>query len=62
MNVLNIYMLLLLIASIFVSLLNVCFVLTIYCMIFGSLGIRKYLLKPRLRTRYLIELVSRNGA
>jgi len=31
-----------------------------YYMIFRSLGIEKYLLKPRLGTRYLIELVSRN--
>jgi len=31
-------------------------------MTFGSLGIEKYLLKPRLGTRYLMELVSRNGA
>ena len=57
-----IYMLLPLIASIFVSLLNACFVLTIHCMIFGSLGIEKYILKPRIGTRYLMELVPRNGA
>jgi len=31
-------------------------------MILGSLGIGKYLLKPRFGTRYLMELVSRNGA
>jgi len=48
-----------LIASIFVSLLNA-FVLAIHCMIFWSLGIGKYLLKPRLGTRYLMKLVSRN--
>jgi len=29
--------------------------------IFGSLGIEKYLLEPRIGTRYLMELVSRNG-
>jgi len=51
-----------LIASIFVSLLNIYIVWTIHCIIFGSLGIGKYLLKPRLGTRYLMELVSRNGA
>jgi len=53
-------MLLPLIASILVYLLKACFVLTIHCMIFGSLGIGKYLLKPRCGTRYLMELVSRN--
>jgi len=31
-------------------------------MIVGSLGIEKYLLKPRNETRCLMELVSRNGA
>jgi len=31
-------------------------------MIFGLLGIGKYLLKPRIGTRYIMELVSRNGA
>jgi len=41
--------------------LKACFVLTIHCMIFGSLGIGKYLLKPRIGTRYLMELVSRNA-
>jgi len=54
-------MLLPLIASIFVSSLNACFVL-IHRMIFESFGIGKYLLKPRLGTRYLMELVSRNEA
>jgi len=54
-------MLLPLIASIFVYVLKACFVLIIHCMIFGSLGIGKYLLKPRIGTRYLMELVSRNG-
>jgi len=54
-------MLLPLIVSIFISLLNACFVLTIHCMIFGSLGIGKYLLKPRLGIRCLMELVSGNG-
>jgi len=53
-------MLLLLIASIFVYVLKACFVLTIHCMIFGSLGIGKYLLKPRIGTKYLMELVSKN--
>ena len=61
MDDLNIYMLLPLIASIFVYLLKARFVLTINCMIFGSLGIGKYLLKPRIGTRYLMELISRNG-
>jgi len=55
-------MLIPLLASIFVPLLNACFVLTIHCMIFGSLGIGKYLLKLRIGTRYLMELVSRNEA
>jgi len=54
-------MLLPLIASIFISLHNVCFILTIHWMIFGLLRIGKYLLNPRLGTRYLMELVYRNG-
>jgi len=29
-------------------------------MMFGSLGIGKYLLKPKIGTRYLMELVSRS--
>ena len=53
-------MLLPLISSIFVNAFKACFVLPIHFMIFGSLGIGKYLLKPRIGTRYLIELVSRN--
>jgi len=39
-----------LLASILVYLLKACFVLTIHCMVFGSLGIGKYLLKPRIGT------------
>jgi len=54
-------MLLPLISSILVYVLKACFVLTIHSMIFGSLGIGKYLLKPRIGTRYLMELVFRNG-
>ena len=54
-------MLLPFIASILVYVLKTCFVLTIHCMIFGSLAIGKYFLKPRIGTRYLMELVSRNG-
>ena len=49
-----------LIVSILVYLLKTCFFLTIHCMIFGSC-IGKYLLKPKIGTRYLMELVSRNG-
>jgi len=49
-------MLLPFIASILVYVLKACFVLTIHCMIFGSLGIGKYLLKPRIRIIYLMEL------
>jgi len=39
-------MLLLLISNIFVYAFKACFVLPIHCMMFGSLGIGKYLLKP----------------
>lgn len=48
--------------SFLVSMLNACCNLNVHNLIRGSLSIGKHILKPRLETRYLMDLVSRDGA